>query len=69
MPRKRRRSLGEGGVRKRQIKRADGSTYTRYSAILTTGWADGTQKRLEGPRRETEREALQDLKDLNRQKD
>lgn len=69
MPRKRRRAVGEGGIRKREYERSDGSKRVRYSAIVTADWEDGKQKQIEGPLRKTEREALADLKELNRQKD
>jgi integrase len=69
MPRKRRRTAGEGGIRKRTYTRSDGTIRVRYCAIITTEWEDGLQKRAEGPLRRTEKEALQDLKELNRQKD
>lgn len=69
MPRKRRRTPGEGGIRKRTYTRSDGTTYVRYAAIITSEWEDGRQKRAEGPLRRTEKEALQDLKELNQKKD
>lgn len=69
MPRKRRRQNGEGGTRKRVYKRADGSSYTRYSAVITLGYKDGKRVPLEGPSRTTEREALADLKELIKERD
>ena len=67
MPRSRRRAPGEGSVVRRTRKRRDGSKRTRYQATITTGWADGRQQRLEGPLRETERQATRDLAELRRQ--
>ena len=69
MARKRRRSPGEGSIRKRTYTRSDGSKRVRYAALVTAGWQGGNQKQVEGPLRKTEREALADLKKLNRQKD
>lgn len=69
MPRSRRRSPGEGGIRKRTTTRADGTKQVRYNAVITLGWYDGHQKQIEGPRRRTEREALTDLRQLHQQKD
>ena len=51
MPRKRRRSVGEGGIRRREYTRSDGSIRLRYSAIVTADWVDGKQKQVEGPLR------------------
>lgn len=69
MPRSRRRAVGEGGIRKRTYKRSDGSKRVRYAAIVTADWENGKQKQVEGPLRRTEKEALQDLKELNARKD
>ena len=66
----RRRAPGEGTIRRRNVKRKDGSTYVRYAAIVTLGYdASGQQLTREGPSRKTEREALRDLGDLKAQRD
>jgi integrase len=71
MPRKRgrRRSKGEGTIRKREITRKDGTTYIRYRAIITLGWDNDKQKQLEGPSRKTEREAREDLEAMRQERD
>ena len=69
MPRSRRRSVGEGSIRKRSYTRRNGSKRVRYAAVVTAGWEGGRQKQLEGPLRATEAEAVADLKEMNRQKD
>lgn len=69
MPRSRRRGPGEGSIAKRTYARRDGTKRTRYYAIITTGWASGQQRQVEGPQRKTEREARADLDRLKRQRD
>jgi integrase len=72
MPRGRRtrgRAAGEGSIRRRTITRKDGSTYKRYSAVITMGWIDGKQKQREGPLRATEKEARDDLKQMLEERD
>ena len=60
-----RRSHGEGSIRKRTLERKDGSTYTRYFAVVTSGYQqNGNQQRLEGPWRKTKPEANRDRKRL-----
>ena len=62
------RSHGEGTVRKRTLKRGDGTSYIRYFAVITNGnQTDGSQKRLEGPWRKTRPEANRDRVKLLRQ--
>ncbi len=59
------RSHGEGTVRKRTLKRGNGTSYIRYFAIITNGnQTDGSQRRLEGPWRKTRPEANRDRTDL-----
>lgn len=59
------RAAGEGTIRKRNIKRKDGSSYTRWFAVITLQWTpDGEQKRIEGSWRKTQAEAKTDLKQL-----
>ena len=66
----RRRAAGEGTIRKRPVKRKDGSTYVRYAAIVTLGYdAEGRQLTKEGPSRKTERAAARDLAELKAQRD
>ncbi len=62
------RSHGEGTVRKRTLKRDDGTSYVRYFAVITNGnQTDGSQKRLEGPWRKTRPEANRDRIELLKQ--
>jgi integrase len=66
MPRK--SANGNGTVKKRMVKRGDGSTYRRWYARITVGWdADGKRIRQDGPLRKTQSEALADLAELQRQ--
>lgn len=67
----RRRSRGEGHIRRRVTTREDGSKYTRWSAIVTLGIdpASGKQQIKEGPARKTEKEAKADLKALTTARD
>ncbi len=59
------RANGEGCLRRRVRVRRDGSSSTRYSAVITTECTStGKQKRLEGTSRETREEALTDLEKL-----
>lgn len=63
----RRRASGEGTIRKRTIKRKDGTTYVRYFARITLSW-DGRKKlSKDSPLRATEREAKTDLSNLKQQ--
>lgn len=56
---------GEGSIRKRTRARVDGLSYPRYSAVITTGYgSDGTQMRLEGASRNTQKEAFLALEKL-----
>ena len=62
------RSHGEGAVRKRTLKRDDGTFCVRYFAVITKGnQTDGSQKRLEGPWRKTRPEANRDRIELLKQ--
>lgn len=55
------RAPGEGTIRKRSLKRADGSTYVRWFAVVTV---PSSGKRVEGPWRETQREANVDRRQM-----
>lgn len=62
------RSHGEGTVRKRTLKKIDGTSYVRYFTVITNGnQAAGSQKRLEGPWRKTRPEANRDRIELLKQ--
>lgn len=68
MPRK--RENGEGFVKRRKIKRRDGSEYLRYSAVVTVGYDEnGKQKQEEGPWRKKSSEASQDLAEMRKKRD
>ena len=66
----RRRSNGEGSIKKRTLTRKDKSTYIRYSAVITVGWnAEGKQEQQEGPWRKKSSEASQDLQAMRKARD
>ena len=60
------RANGEGSIRTRTNTRKDGSSYTRYAAVITTECNSKKQKRLEGSSRKSKEEALQDLEKLKK---
>lgn len=62
------RANGEGSIRTRIKVKKDGSSYTRYAAVITTECKGKTQKRLEGSSRKTKAEAIQDLAKLQKAK-
>ena len=57
-----RRSRGEGSIIKRVGKRADGSSFKRWHARITSFYDGEEQRRRDGPRRKSEAEAKHDLK-------
>jgi integrase len=59
-------AAGTGMIRKRKIKRKDGTHYVRFMAWVSAGVdaATGKRLRLEGPWRESEEDAVQDLREL-----
>ncbi len=66
----RRRENGEGSIKKRTITRADGTTYLRYSAVVTVGYTpNGKQKQEEGPWRKKSSEASVDLQAMRKARD
>lgn len=63
----RRRASGEGTIRKRAFKRKDGSSYTRWFARITIAWDGSKQRWRDGPLRVKEKEALEDLKAMQKE--
>ncbi len=65
MPRK--RANGEGTIIKRTIKRKDGTIYTRFHARITLDFKGKKQLQRDGPWREKQQEAKNDLARLLRE--
>ncbi len=63
------RANGEGCLRRRVRVRRDGSSYVRYSALVTIGYSPGgKQKQLEGPTRKTRSAAFAHLDRLRKER-
>lgn len=62
-----RRSDGEGTIKKRVLKRANGTSYVRWYARITLEWNGKRKRGKDGPLRKTQKEAHGDLVELKRQ--
>ena len=58
------RASGEGSIKKRTYQRANGTRYTRWYARVTLAWDGQQQETHDGPMRDTQTEAREDLKRL-----
>lgn len=65
MPRK--RANGEGTIIKRTVKRKDGTSYTRFHARVSLDVKEEKQLQRDGPWREKQQEAKNDLRRLLRE--